>query len=295
MNLTERSPHRRPIYLLALLLPLAAACGSELATPEVSHPGETVSASSTGTTTSSSGGDHQPTTNELFGSSITKIVIEVDYASGSAPYTGQQLLFGDVWGVFKANSARLFEGTNKEITVPTELPQMEELKDVTGKEFTGEQILAIAAAHRDTPSSGDTASFYFVWLPGNYNDGKMVRTDVLGVSLGSSGVIAMFKEVIAGTSVGPLDNVAKYVEQATLVHEFGHAVGLVQNGIPTTSAHHDEPHGAHCTNTDCVMYYAIEGTQGAADFATKYVTSEGSILFADDCLADVDAMIKSAN
>ena len=35
----------------------------------------------------------------------------------------------------------------------------------------------------------------------------------------------MFKPVIESTSVGPLGVVERYVEQATLVHEFGHAVG----------------------------------------------------------------------
>ena len=43
------------------------------------------------------------------------------------------------------------------------------------------------------------------------------------------------------------------------------------------------------------MYYAIEGTSGAIDFAQKYVASQDSILFADDCLADVDALIKKTN
>lgn len=279
-----------------MIIPLAAiGCGTGEGASEgltsSSASGSTEGASVT--TGSSSGGAHQPTPDELYGSSIKDIVIEVDYATGMEPYTGEILLFGDTWGVFKTNAERLFEGSGKAIEVPTELSQMEELTDVEGTEFKAEAILDIAAAHRDKVSGGDTATFYFVWLPGYYHDGEKVRTEVLGVSLGGSGVIGMFKPVIEGTGVGgPGTNIEKYVEQATLVHEFGHAIGLVNNGLSMVAAHQDEPHGAHCTNKDCIMYYAIEGTSGAIEFAGKFVKGQSSVLFADDCLADVDAAIK---
>lgn len=293
----RRAPLCRRVFpsLFALLLPLTAACGTgttgDTSASSEGAQGSQGSASGAG---SSSGGDHQPLPPELFSPSIKQVVVEVDYAKGAAPYTGNLVLFGDTWGVFQANAARVFQGAGKTLDIPTELAAMEELSDVAGAEFTVQAILDIAAAHRDTPSSGDRASFYFVWLPGYYNDGMEVRKDVLGVSIGTTGIIAMFKPVIQSTGLGPGTNVEKYVEQATLVHEFGHAIGLVENGLPATTAHHDAPHGAHCSNTECVMYYAIEGTSGAVEFAQKYVSSQGSILFADDCLADIDAMIKKS-
>jgi hypothetical protein len=43
------------------------------------------------------------------------------------------------------------------------------------------------------------------------------------------------------------------------------------------------------------MYYAIEGTSGVVDFATKYVTKQGTVLFGEECLADIDSIIKSSN
>ena len=103
-------------------------------------------------------------------------------------------------------------------------------------------------------------------------------------------IIAMFKPVIESTSVGPLGVVERYVEQATLVHEFGHAVGLVNNGLPLTSEHHDAEHGAHCNNEDCVMYYQVEGASAMVDFVLNRVTSGDVVLFADDCLADAAAV-----
>ncbi len=71
-------------------------------------------------------------------------------------------------------------------------------------------------------------------------------------------VIAMFKDVIASTNSLTNPNTSRYVEQSTIVHEVAHAIGLVNNGISLTSAHQDSPHGAHCTNDRCVMYYTNE-------------------------------------
>jgi hypothetical protein len=275
---------------LTLLLPLAAStCGTG---EQGSGSASTLTSGPATTTGTSTGGAHQPSSEDLYDAAIKTILIEVDYATGAPPYTGEILLFGDTWGLFRTNAERLFLAAGKTLEIPTELAQMEELTDINATEFNVQAILDIAAAHRDKPSSGDAASFYFVWLPGYYHDGEVLRKDVLGVSLGDTGVIAMFKPVIESTGVGPGVDIEKYVEQATLVHEFGHAIGLVNNGLPLTAQHQDEPHGAHCTNQDCVMYYAIEGTAGAIEFAGKFVKGQDSILFAGDCLADVDAAIQ---
>jgi hypothetical protein len=40
------------------------------------------------------------------------------------------------------------------------------------------------------------------------------------------------------------------------------------------------------------MFYAIEGTAGAIEFVSKSVKGQDSLLFAGDCLADVDAAIQ---
>ena len=124
---------------------------------------------------------------------------------------------------------------------------MEDIGAIPDEELTVDDLLAIAAAHRDQRSSAAVYTYYVVFVSGFYTDGTGPRPNVLAVSIGSTGVVAMFKDVIAGTG-GVVPNVEKFVEQSTLVHELGHAVGLVANGVATTSAHHDSAHGAHCTN-----------------------------------------------
>jgi hypothetical protein len=53
--------------------------------------------------------------------------------------------------------------------------------------------------------------------------------------------------------------IAGFVEQATVVHEFGHLAGLVDNGVPMVSPHLDPEHAKHCTNEVCVMYCRTKG------------------------------------
>lgn len=48
------------------------------------------------------------------------------------------------------------------------------------------------------------------------------------------------------------------LEAAVMEHEFGHLLGLVDNGTPMVDDHLDEDHGQHCNDEDCLMYYATE-------------------------------------
>lgn len=80
------------------------------------------------------------------------------------------------------------------------------------------------------------------------------------------------------------------IEQATLIHEFGHAIGLVNNGVPLASQHQDTAHGAHCTNDRCVMFWQVEGANDAAQFVRDAVIGNDTILWGDECLMDVDTL-----
>lgn len=103
------------------------------------------------------------------------------------------------------------------------------------EDYSVDELLDLADAHRDERSEGDRATFYAVWVDGYFEDDGERQSGVLGVSIGNTGVIAMFKPVIQSTS--PIEGIARFSEQLVLVHEFGHAIGLVNNGVPLTSDH----------------------------------------------------------
>jgi predicted Zn-dependent protease len=230
---------------------------------------------------------HQPTATVVFGSATESIELEVDYAKGAEPKAGIVPGVGaDAWTLFGTNAKRIFsKASPKTLTVPATLGEMEAL-DITGDSFTEDEILSIADAHRSKRSAGSLATFYAVWLPGYFNDGHGPKKDVLGVTIGATGVIAMFKGAIESTSGGGAFQAA-LLEQFTLLHEFGHAVGLVDNGISPASAHRDTSHGAHCTNPACAMYFANEGVAAALNFA-RQITVGDEILLGPECLEDID-------
>jgi predicted Zn-dependent protease len=233
-----------------------------------------------------SGGGLEGVGTDLLDPATTEILVEVDYQPGAEPYVGTTMNGTPFWELTRANIERLFPG--RSIDVPVDLNEMEMLDDVSGDSFSGEDLLAIAASHDDNPDNDNTATFYLVFVDGLFFSEGEEQPTVLGVSLGDSRVIGMFKPVIRSTE-GPVMATSRFVEQSTVVHELGHAVGLVNNGIPLTSEHHDSAHGAHCTNQDCVMYFANEGAADLADFVRDFVATGDLVLFADDCLADADA------
>jgi hypothetical protein len=223
----------------------------------------------------------------VFASTTTNVVVEIDYEAGKQPYTGNQSGFGDTFAPTLANLDRLFSGT-KTLVIPTAVADMQNIGTVSDEEITVADIAALATAHRDQQDTTDTKTYWVVWLSGHFADASGVQNQVLGVSIGDT--VAMFKDVIAATSSPLSPNTARYVEQSTLIHVLAHSIGLVDNGIPLVAPHKDAAHGAHCNNSDCVMYWLNEGASDATDFALRRLLGGGSILFDDACLADVDAL-----
>lgn len=225
----------------------------------------------------------------VFDKAVKDVVFEIDYETGKEPYTGSVIGFGDTFDLTKTNLNRIFSNT-KTLTLPTTVAQMQDIGTISDEELTVDDILAIADAHRDTQSTSTKAAYYIVFVSGHFTDDNGPNPNVLGVSIGNTRVLVMFKDVIASTHSLVFPNTEKYVEQSTLVHELGHAVGLVDNGIAMVTPHKDSAHGAHCTNDKCTMYWVNEGATDAATFAQMYITSGSSVIFGDECLADVDAL-----
>jgi hypothetical protein len=74
-----------------------------------------------------------------------------------------------------------------------------------------------------------------------------------------------------------------------LIHEFGHAVGLVDNGIPMVEPHGDQQHRGHCNDDECVMFWLNEGASDLRKYVEDYVADGDAVLFDDACLADTRA------
>lgn len=220
-----------------------------------------------------------------FDPSTDRIVIEVDFQEGAEPFTGDAA-FGDTWSLTVENVTALV-GDDKELVVPSELDEMGPLDGVPEGDLSSGEILALAADHLDDDGDGETTARYHVlFVDRFYEENGERRANVLGVSIGDTRVVAMFKPVIGNGGLLLGDGVDRFVEQTTMIHELGHALGLVNNGLAMARDHQDEENGAHCDNDACVMFFLNEGFEDAVSFARDALLRGDRILFDDDCLAD---------
>lgn len=105
----------------------------------------------------------------------------------------------------------------------------------------------------------------------SYTDGKKItiyvyfadadfeKTGVVGVAYRNTS-ICLFQKTIQANSGGINQASRVKVESGVLLHEVGHLLGLVNNGTDMVAAHEDNANAAHCTNSNCLMYFSIETT-----------------------------------
>jgi hypothetical protein len=109
-------------------------------------------------------------------------------------------------------------------------------------------LQAFSDAHRQTPSTPNTAVLFIEYVDGQF----ALNTDVLGAAFGSHS-IAVFKDQIA-TAFG---DGATGIEGPVIVHELGHEMGLVNEGTPMVTPHEDLDHPGHDFDPTCVMYWTL--------------------------------------
>ena len=214
--------------------------------------------------------------------SSAQIKINVYYEPDAAPYVGGALGYS-YWDLLTKNLQSLFQGKSQtpSISVPKTLNEMTELKSLNKTTWGLEEVQKMAKEKISNDPSG-TTTFHIFFLKGLAEE----SSGIIGFHINGTKIIAIFKDVIRASAQNENGIVAKYVEQATIIHELGHALGLVNNGLPMKSAHQDKEHGAHCNNPNCVMYYANEGMNSMLNFAQKISNDLTVNMFDQQCLND---------
>lgn len=220
------------------------------------------------------------------------IRVNVYFEPGAEPYTTTTFLHNEIpvpfpnWYFFEHNIKALFSGRKSypSLIVPKTLSEMKVLPVQNEATWTIDEVVDLNKKQA-LSSSKAVMNIYFL------NGRAAENRNIIGFHINGGGTIAIFKEVIREAASGEtLPLVAEYVEQTTLIHEVGHALGLVNNGVPMVDSHQDKEHGAHCSNPDCVMYYANEGSEGLLKLARKLAKGEDplklSVVFDEHCLKD---------
>ena len=173
-------------------------------------------------------------------------------------------------------SARL----NKSGGITTDLVQIASPgKDV----YTITDIRDIEDGLRKTYNTDDTVAVFGIFIDGEYSE-NTENGSVLGVAYRNTSFV-IFEETIKQFSGQAFAPSRTALETAVTNHEFGHLLGLVNNGTPLQSDHHDVAHGSHCDVETCLMYFAAETGEGLLN-----AISGGSIPELDSqCLADLAA------
>lgn len=227
-----------------------------------------------------------PEASVVFGKSTTRIYLEVDYQPGAEPYTDAVPGASNAWEVFNTNARAVWDG-KKQVAYPQSLAEMERLDDVTGAEFTEKDVLDIARKHRGTTSGDGTIAYYVVFLNGALKNDEGVVSNAVSLAVKGTGVMAIFKPPIARYDNKEKPVPSRLMEQAALLHAFGHAVGFVANGLEIASQHHDAANGPHCSNDQCIMHWTNEGADRLIQYAASKISSANSLVYGQGCLSDV--------
>ena len=121
----------------------------------------------------------------------------------------------------------------------------------TDSSYSLEEILAIEKEQRERHKSGNTFIIHILYLNGEYED----NDQTLGLAYTGSSFV-LFKEKIEETQFGFIS--AEEVERSVIVHEYGHLLGLINNGYESPHDHEDPNHPHHSSNEESVMYWSIE-------------------------------------
>jgi hypothetical protein len=86
----------------------------------------------------------------------------------------------------------------------------------------------------------------------------------LGLHIPGTYYAFVFQEVMDNISTTEINK--QQIQQAVVVHELGHALGLVHNGLPMVEDHEDDDHPKHTIDENDVMFWAVESSSNVQDF-----------------------------
>lgn len=220
-----------------------------------------------------------------FYTGISVLELEVAFETGAEPIVEGGSILGNkpAWNLTKNNIEALFLGRSVEtqVDLPLNLQEMTEIPKQKQGDYDSDDIKEIASKYRQGENKGSKGNIFILFVDAYYSIAGDRKENVLGVAIGGTPYVAIFKPVINSISSGSRKN----AEQATVIHEVAHALGLVNFGLPLTSNHQDEQHGAHCANEDCVMFWTVEDKSNLASFIGVIDNNE-RILFGQECLND---------
>ncbi len=221
-------------------------------------------------------------TKNTFSDSVTEFKLNVFYEVGASPYVGNiGLTTNQTWDITKSSYQALFQNhPGRTVTVPSTLAQMTQIPDVGRSVWSSNTLISLAEQYVPAQVSGTQINMSVIFLNGTFEG----NSNILGVHLRGHQFSFVFKDVVVTTGGDSVSQ--RYVEQATVVHELGHSIGLVDNGLPMAVNHEDSSHTHHTTNSNCVMYWTVDSRSSILASLSNFILANQLNLFGPESLAD---------
>ncbi len=200
----------------------------------------------------------------------------------------QQVMVTDA-GVVKAPRAHLLAvlEANLAVAFAGRLPLREiVVEDVVGLEAQAQAIwsdeaLENLAAENVPPSDNLTSRIVLVFVRGAAEAAGLTTSQTTSDGTVIIGVMKDGLSALATRQQGGL-----WVESLAVSHALGHALGLVNRGVPMRLPHEDPASVGHCENPNCVMSAAVESGAGLLLMAKARLQVPTPVVFGRECLDD---------
>lgn len=173
---------------------------------------------------------------------FTDIYVEVMYVAGFKPSAESLINLTNFIALRTNKSNIIIEERLINITLKSvySIEDVRSIEDANRSIFSIENQLAISAMFLNGKSSNDTET-----------------NTILGTSYSNTSFV-IFEETIQISSNNILGPSKVILESSVILHEFGHLLGLVNQGTSMLVNHEDPANKAHCIDENCLMYYLIE-------------------------------------
>lgn len=184
---------------------------------------------------------------------FTSLVFELDAVEGSAPSADAQ--------------AMVIEQLTGLIDKPQGISVRLDQSLVAAADehsWTDEELRTLAEQTQTLAPESERVVVHVLALDG-HKDTDTAELTTLGLSWGHDTVVLFSSTIEASctTRSARAINTTRFCDQAVAsiwLHELGHLLGLVNLGLDMQHAHEDPEHAAHCSDPNCLMYWAYHRT-----------------------------------
>ena len=177
--------------------------------------------------------------NILSASPYTRLHIEIQYMVGYPPDS--------------ASIANLVNFLKNYINKPDGIEVTQQQIAASGKPVLSiDDIVNIEKKNRTAFTQSNTLAVHILITDGDYD-----KPNILATSYWNTSFCVFGKTVNEDTGSWGFTSLTQLLS-TLFEHEFGHLMGLVNQGSPMQTDHLDKVNGAHCINPHCLMYYDVE-------------------------------------